>query len=186
MKFKDAQEWSVQKFDTNDFLSRIKEEDETMLQHLPILKRMNEKGFITTGSQAGRKSKGISVLNNKPYVMEERAFVEGFMPYKKAVSFLKNMNLNTNKNAVNVFISDNPKFLNCELDIPLTITTQNNKINIDTHMSLYLPINTLNLYKKEHNINLNENVLYIFCWDPVWNHCASNADGLFTDVLRNL
>jgi len=84
MKFKDAQTMAIHKFDTEDFLTRIKEEDETMLQHLPILKKMNEKGFITTQSQAGRKSGGI----NKPYVMEERAFVEGFMPYKKAVSFL--------------------------------------------------------------------------------------------------
>lgn len=50
---------AIHKFDTNDFLTRI---DETML---PILKRMNEKGFITTGSQAGRKSKGISFLNKE-------------------------------------------------------------------------------------------------------------------------
>ncbi len=182
MKFKDAQMMSIHKFDTDDFLTRIKEEDETMLQHLPILKRMNEKGFITTGSQAGRKSKGL----NKPYVMEERAFVEGFMPYKKAVNFLKNMNLYTDKNATNIFISNNPKFLKSELDIPLTITTQNNKTNINTHMSLSLPIHILNSYKKRNMINLSENVLYVFCWDPIWNRNASNVDGLFTDVLRNL
>jgi hypothetical protein len=183
MKFKDAQTMAIHKFDTNDFLTRIKEEDESMLKHLPILKTINEKGFITTCSQAGRKSKGI---NNKPYVMEERAFIEGFMPYKKAVNFLKNMNLYTDKNAVNIFISDNATFLKSELDIPLTITTQNNKTNIDTHMPLSLPINILNSYKKEHKINRNEHVLFVFCWDPIWNRNASNVDGLFTDVLRNL
>jgi hypothetical protein len=113
MIFKDAQMMAIHKFGSDDFLTRIKEEDESMLQHLPILKKMNEKGFITTGSQAGRKSKGISVLNNKPYVMEERAFVEGFMPYKKAVNFLKNMNLYSDKNATNVIA--NPKFLKSEL-----------------------------------------------------------------------
>jgi hypothetical protein len=96
------------------------------------------------------------------------------------------MNLNTNKNAVNVFISNNPQFLKSELDIPLTITTQNNKIEIETYMSLYLPNDHLNIYKREHNINLNEKVLFVFCWDPVWNHNASNVDGLFTDVLHNL
>jgi hypothetical protein len=186
MKFKDAQTMAIHKFDMNDFLTRIQEEDESMLQHLPILKKINEKGLITTGSQAGHWTKGISVLNNNPYVTEERAFIEGFMPYKKAVSFLKNMNLNTNKNAVNVFISDNPKFFKSELDIPLTITKQNNKTKIHTHMSLSLPIHVLNCYKKEHKINLSENVLFVFCWDPIWNRNASNADGLFTDVLRNL
>ncbi len=143
---------------------------------------INEKGLLTTGSQAGRKTKGISVINNKPYVMEERAYIEGFMPYKKAVSFLKNMNLHTDKNAVNII--DNPKFLKSELDIPLTITTQNNKTRIETHMSLSLPIHMLNLYKKEHKINRSENLLYVFCWDPIWNRNAST--GLFADVLRNL
>ena len=182
MKFKDAQTMAIHKFDTDDFLTRIKEEDETMLQHLPILKKMNEKGFITTSSQAGRKSGGV----NKPYVMEERAFVEGFMPYKKAVTFLKRMNLYTDKNATNVFIYDNTKFVKSELDIPLTITTQNNKTNIDTHMPLSFPIHHFNLYKKSNKINLSENVLYVFCWDPIWNRNASNVDGLFSDVLRNL
>jgi hypothetical protein len=61
MKFKDAQTMAIHKFYRNDFLTRIKE-DESMLQHLPILKKINEKGFITTGSQAGNLTKGISVL----------------------------------------------------------------------------------------------------------------------------
>ena len=94
------------------------------------------------------------------------------------------MNINTDKNAVNVFISENPKFFKSELDIPLTILTQNNKTNIETHMLLSLPIHTLNMFKKEHKINKGENVLYVFCWDPVWNRNAST--GLFADVLRNL
>ena len=184
MNFKEALQMAVHKFDRDDFLTRIKEEDDTMLKHLPILKKINEKGLLTTGSQAGRKQKGISVINNNHYVMEERAFVEGFMPYKTAVTFLTKMNLNTDKNAVNVFISENPKFFKSELDIPLTICTQNNKTNIETHMPLSLPIHTLNMFKKEHKINKGENVLYVFCWDPVWNRDAST--GLFADVLRNL
>jgi hypothetical protein len=180
MKFKDAQTMAMHKFDTEDFLTRIKEEDESMLQHLPILKKMNEKGFITTQSQAGRKSGGL----NKPYVTEERAFVQGFMPYKKAVTFLKRMNLYTNKNAINIM--DSSQFFKSELDIPLTITTQNNKTNIETHMSLSFPIHNFNLFKKEYKLNRSENVLYVFCWDPIWNRNASNIDGLFSDVLRNL
>jgi hypothetical protein len=180
MKFKDAQTMAIHNFDTDDFLTHIKEEDETMLQHLPILKRMNEKGFITHNSQAGRKSKSLNKLD----VTEERAFVDGFMPYKKAVTFLKKMNLYTDKNAINVI--DSPQFLKREFDIPLTITTQNNKTNIHTHMSLSIPREILNSYKREHKINKSENVVYIFCWDSIWNRNASNVDGLFTDVLHNL
>jgi hypothetical protein len=41
-------------------------------------------------------------------------------------------------------------------------------------------------YKKEHKINRAKNVLFVFWWDPIWNRNVSNADGLFTDVLRNL
>uniref|UniRef100_A0A6C0JJ36 Uncharacterized protein n=1 Tax=viral metagenome TaxID=1070528 RepID=A0A6C0JJ36_9ZZZZ len=186
MKFKDAQTYAIHKFDTDEFLNDIKEEDDTMLNHLPLLKKMNEKGFITHNSQAGSKTKGISVINNKPYLTEERAFIEGFMSYKQAVLFLKNMNLYTDKNAVNVYISDNPKFLNSELDVPLTITTQNNETKVETHMPLYLPINTINLFKKEHKINRNEDVLYVICWDPIWNRDASKKDGLFTDVFKHI
>ena len=186
MKFKEAQSMAIHNFDTDDFLTRIREEDDSMLKHLPILKKINEKGLLTTGSQAGRKQKGISFINNKPYVMEERAYIHGFMPYKNAVSFLKKMNLHTDKNAVNVFISENPKFFKSELDIPLTILTQNNKTNIETHMPLSLPIHILNMFKKSNKINLSENVLYVFCWDPVWNRSVSQEDGLFADVLRNL
>jgi hypothetical protein len=177
MKFKDAQKLAVHKFDTEAFLTRIKEEDDTMLKHLPLFKKMNEKGFITTGSQAGSKYIG------KTGISEERAFIEGFMPYKQAVLFLKNMNLYTDKSAVNVYISDNPNFLNSNLDIPLTIF---NKTKVETHMPLYLPINTINLLKKEHKINRNENVLYVFCWDPIWNRDASQKDGLFTDVFKHI
>jgi len=97
---------------------------------------------------------------------------------------VRNMNLYTDKNATNII--DNPKFLKSELDIPLTITTQNNKTHIETHMSLSLPIQIINSYKKEYKLNRSENVLYVFCWDPIWNRNASNIDGLFTDVLRNL
>ena len=68
MEFKEAHSMAIHKFDTDDFLTRIREEDDTMLKHLPILKKINEKGLLTTGSQAGSKYKGISIINNKPYV----------------------------------------------------------------------------------------------------------------------
>jgi len=177
MKFKDAQTYAIHKFDTDEFLNDIKEEDDTMLKHLPLLKKMNEKGFITHNSQAGSKYIG------KAGVTEERAFINGFMPYKQAVLFLKNMNLYTDKSAVNVYISDNPNFLNSELNIPLTIY---NKTKVETHMPLYLPIITINLLKKQHKINRNEDVLYVFCWDPIWNRDASQKDGLFTDVFKHI
>jgi hypothetical protein len=81
MKFKDAQSMAIHKFNTDDFLTRIKEEDDSMLKHLPILKLINEKGLLTTGSQAGRKTKGISVINNKPYVTPILCLIKRQYPF---------------------------------------------------------------------------------------------------------
>lgn len=60
MKFQDAQKKSVKMISSKDFIERVKEEDETMLEHMPSLKDMNKQGFLTVNSQAGRKEKGIS------------------------------------------------------------------------------------------------------------------------------
>ena len=53
-------------------------------------------------------------------------------------------------------------------------------------MPLYLPIQQVNSFKKEHKINQDENVLFVFCWDPIWNRNASAKDGLFTDVFKHI
>ena len=73
MKFAEAQKKAVDLFETEAFLQRIKEEDATMLKHLPLLQKMNKHGFLTVESQAGNRSKG------KGYEILERAYVVGFM-----------------------------------------------------------------------------------------------------------
>ena len=56
MKFNAAQKKAVIKFDDPQFIANIKEEDPTMVKHLDILKKINENGYLTKNSQAGRKS----------------------------------------------------------------------------------------------------------------------------------
>jgi hypothetical protein len=42
MKFKDAVTYAVKNFSSVTFINRIKEEDDTMLKHLNILKEINK------------------------------------------------------------------------------------------------------------------------------------------------
>jgi hypothetical protein len=53
-------------------------------------------------------------------------------------------------------------------------------------MSTALPANVWDFYRKEAHIDKSEKVVYVFCWDPLWNRGAAGAKGLFTEVLKVL
>jgi len=167
MKFNSAQKKALIKFDNPEFIENIKEEDSTMVKHLDILKQINECGYLTTNSQAGRKIPTIY----------ERAYILGFMLKKDAIQFIKNMNIETDKNAlyVSISIDADPK-----LDIPLTLENQ----KVITHMSTSVPRRIWENERKQ--LDLDDDIIYIFCWDPKWNRNASSKMGLFTDVLKIL
>jgi hypothetical protein len=168
MKFNAAQKKAIIKFDDPEFIKNIKEEDPTMVKHLNILKKINENGYLTKNSQAGRKSNEY-----------ERAYIQGFMMKKDAIEFLKRMNIETDKNAIYVSINEKEPIFN----IPLTIE-KNNKWEVVTHMSTTVPLRIWNQERKY--LNLDKDVVYIFCWDPKWNRNASSKTGLFIDVLKIL
>jgi len=168
MKFNAAQKNAVSMFDNPEFIANIKEEDPTMVKHLDILKKINENGYLTKNSQAGRKSNQY-----------ERAYIQGFMTKPRAIEFLKRMNIETDKNAIYVSINEKEPIF----DIPLTIE-KNKKWEVVTHMSTTIPLRIWNQERKY--LNLDANIVYIFCWDPKWNRNASNKNGLFTDVLNIL
>jgi hypothetical protein len=170
MKFNAAQKKAIIKFDDPEFIKNIKEEDPTMVKHLDILKEINKYGYLTKNSQAGRKSNEY-----------ERAYIQGFMMKKNAIEFLKRMNINTDKNAIYVSVSNNN--IESSFDIPLTIE-KNNKWEVVTHMSTTVPLRIWDQERKY--LNLDKDVVYIFCWDPKWNRNASTKTGLFTDVLKIL
>ena len=167
MKFNAAQKKAVSMFDNPEFIANIKEEDPTMVKHLYILKKINQYGYLTTNSQAGRKTNEY-----------ERAYIQGFMMKTHAIEFLKRMNIETDKNAIYVSINEKEPIF----DIPLTIE-KNQKWEVVTHMSTTLPVRIWNQERKY--LNLDDGV-YIFCWDPKWIRNASSKNGLFTDVLNVL
>ena len=168
MKFNAAQKKAVTKFDDPEFIANIKQEDPTMIKYLDILKKINENGYLTKNSQAGRKSNEY-----------ERAYIQGFMMKNHAIEFMKRMNIETDKNAIYVSINEKEPLFN----IPLTIQNKN-KWEVVTHMSTTVPLRIWNQERKY--LNLDKDVVYIFCWDPKWNRNASSKTGLFTDVLKIL
>jgi len=170
MKFNAAQKKAVEKFDDPEFIANIKEEDPTMVKHLDILKKINENGYLTKNSQAGRKSNEY-----------ERAYIQGFMTKTRAIEFLKRMNIKTDKNAIYVSINEKEPLF----DIPLTIEKIKGKWEVVTHMSTTLPLRIWDQERKHLNLD-DDNIVYIFCWDPKWNRNASNKNGLFTEVLNIL
>jgi hypothetical protein len=182
MKFTEALKKSVNMFSDTTFKKRIEEEDATMLKHLPILQKINRLGYLTTESQAGKKSSGKSYIDGKPYVIQERSYISGFMLESKAVDFIKNMGLHTDKNAVYVPYCNDSLYLPSNLDIPLTITIKGGKTEINTHGSLTLPESAWNFFRKQAHINKSEKIVYIFCWDSKWNRPGA----LFADVVKML
>jgi hypothetical protein len=146
MKFKYAVLDAVKTLASDAFIKRIKEEDDTMLKHLTILKEINKYGFITNNSQTGNKN------TKESYEINQRAYISGFMLESMAQHFIKNMNLYTDKGAIYIPICDT---IPSNLDIPLTITKINGEIKIDTHMSSALPFSVWDSYRKQLHINKN-------------------------------
>ena len=185
MKFKLAKKYALQRIASDDFKKNIEDEDPNMVKFIPIFLEMNQLDFLTTNSQAGHSHKGKSVFTGKEYILSERAYLEGFLPEAKAERFIKEIALHTDKNAI--FIPSCKELdISSKLDIPLTITESAGKQEINTHMSTAVPSSLTDMLRKQLKLNKSEKVVYIFCWDTIWNRLASKKNGLFTDVIRIL
>jgi hypothetical protein len=186
MKFLDAKRAAVTNFSNPEFIQRIREEDSSMVKNLPILKAINQHGYLTTESQAGRFRKGKSVFDGKHYEISERAYICGFMLEKDAALFIKRMGLYTDKNAIYIPITSDDTYLPPSLDIPLTTTKKAGQQTVDTHMSAARPKRIIELELKQIRLNKSEKAVFVECWDTHWNRLATGKEGLFTDVLRIL
>lgn len=186
MKFREALKESIKHLTSSEFRNRVKEEDERMLTEINSLTEINKKGFLTNNSQSGRQEKGKHYIDKKPLTINERAYLSGFMLKPKAVSFLRDIHLHTDKMAFAVPVAKCEINIPTELDIPLTITKHAGKEEVTTHMSLAIPQEFMDFQLKESKLNKTEPIVYIFCFDPEWNRYCSDKDGLFTNILRLL
>lgn len=185
MKFGKAKETQLKMMSSKEFLQRILEEDPSMVKNLPILQKINAKGYLTIESQAGRKSNGKSVKTGLAFVMHERAYLSGFMPTVLAEMFVKKFNLSSSLCAVHV-PSCHELDVNAKLDLPITYHTDRNGSFVDTHMSMAIPKQVEMQWKKQLHIDKTEKTSQIFCYDPEWNRPAFSSNGLFTKVFKVL
>lgn len=173
MKFEQATILALKKFNSKEFENRITLEDPKMTKEIPILRKINENGFLTFESQAGNFQKGL---------LSERAYILGFMQREKAISFLRKMSLSTDKNAICIIPVPNDTEIDPNMDIPLSIY----KNEIFTYMSTVLPESEYHDNNRK-SLKLNKkDIVMIFCWDGKWNRYASGKNGLFTNVLSIL
>jgi hypothetical protein len=187
MKFKEAVKRAVDMFENDrEFLERITIEDPTMAKQLPILKQINQLGFLTTESQAGLKRKGKSSIDSKGYELYERAYISGFMKEEEAANFIKKMALHTDKNAIFVPKCSDAVAIPADLDIPLTTSKAKGKISVVTHASTAIPQSVEDMFRKGVKLNRTEKAVFILCWDPEFNRLASGKNGLFRDILKCL
>jgi len=182
MKFPAAVRKSVKHLSSEKFKKRVMSEDPTMWKHVGILKEINQQGYITSDSQAGKHLKPTA-----EYDMWEKAYIFGFMLESKAGAFIQQMSMHTDKLAQVIHYSKEPGLYDNmprALDIPLTI----NKVdeNVQTHMSNLVPFEIWDKRRKELSIDASEKIVYVMCYDLQWNRNASEPGGLFKDVLRIL
>lgn len=173
-------------FNSAEFIERIREEDPRMLRHLPMLQKINARGYLTLNSQSGQLQKGISIFTKKPFENHERAYLLGYLEEAKAVEFLKKISTQTDKNAIFVPVCDGSLKIPSALDIPLTYTKSQGITEIHTHMSSALPKETAEFFRKQAHLDKSVKAVFVLCWDPLWNRNASGRNGLFTDVLHSL
>ena len=106
------------------------------------------------------------------------------MKKDNAEKFIKEMGIYTDKNALFTPICSDDISIPASLDIPLTITIQQDKTEVSTHTSSVISKSYADMLRKQVKLNKSEDVVYIFCWDTKWCRNASNKNGLFTDILK--
>ena len=180
MKFQEIIKQQLKLFDSNDFIKDRESEDETMLKHLEILKEINKNGFITTNSQAGNRHK-TDLIDH-----QERSYLTGFMREKDAILFIKKMGIYTDKVVAEICETDISPI--CRIPVTILKYLKTDKISIETKIDFQLSKNKLKNELKHLNIELNkdEKIVWLECYDPIWLRNASDKDGLFSQVLYYL
>ncbi len=151
---------------------------------IELFARMCEAGFLTKDSQEGAVTRGRHYLTGKPYVMQERAYVMGFMALTAVPEFVTRVNATGMIVYTAVIVPDNEPFLPASTDIPMTMVDG----KVVTRMSTGLPVAVFKQQMKQAGIDATERskLAYIVCFDSKWSRKGRNRGGLFGIVLAAL
>lgn len=169
MKFKDALQKTFSQFNSPEFIKTIK--NKSIIPYLPLLQQITSYGFLPVEYQAG-------IARKEQTVIRERAYLTGFMTERQAESFITNMSVYTDKVAIVVSIVKHVDL--CE--IPLTLKISGKNIEITNRVFTQMFEDDYKGYCEELQISIKEPLVYLFCWDPLWDRNASSPEGLFTQL----
>jgi hypothetical protein len=188
MKFEDAQKFMIKYLSSSKFANR--EDAQTTLSSLSLITDMVKHGFITENSQEGVQIKGKKYITNEPFVINERAYVCGFMREFDGELFMRLFSSKSDKVCLiipRLNIQESDINFDKNKNIPLTVSIKSdNKYKVYTSQTTWLPAFIYDLKKQHVKLNKSEKVVYILCYDPLYNRKASSKNGLHNDILKIL
>lgn len=199
--FDESRRKAIAVFKSPAFRKLIREEDPNMLPYIPKFIQMATLGYLTVESQKGHSESGVSPppLPPRPYNIEQRSYICGWMETTRAFHFFYLFNQNDGQ-CVSVvhFIEgedvDRQSFT--ELGIPVTGQKVGNRGREEyvTKLHFVIPYEI-----KRHELSSivgNKHFLssikydkfvteakykFVICWDAVWKR-----NTLFKNVIRTL
>jgi hypothetical protein len=131
-----------------------------------LLRQIHTCGFLTVEQQEGIKKNTI----------HERAYVTGIMLESVAEKFITYMSLYTDKTVLCTPIS----YWIRPMGVPVQVETK--KMNVTKELYTELPEELFEEWCEEVGVSVSEPVVFLTCWDPLWNRNASEPLGLFYQI----
>lgn len=194
MTFSIAKQNMLKYLDSDNFKKR--EDADDTISSIPLLKKIISFDLITFNSQEGTIKNGYNEQSKKYYIIEERAYVIGFMKTNKAYEFINMINSKTDKIAFIISINTSKKFskrfMDGTLKVPnITVTTsgsskRKNDIKLKPFTNIYtvLPKSILDQDKKTVGVNKINDIECVVCIDTKYGRSARSTDGLYTDIIK--
>ena len=193
--FKNAQQKMITHIASSEFKKR--EDAQTTLKSIPILKKIIKYGYLTDSSQEGMIESGYNKKTKKKYFINERAYVVGFMKKKYSRKFVDWINVNTNKISL-IIVNDSSKSFEKKFydegnhdgisTIPVTIQGNTEKrLTPVTNIHLILPSKIIKFQLEQVSLTKSDDVDYVACIDPQYGLRADDkSNGLYKCIIEGL
>ena len=110
--------------------------------------------------------------------VHERAYVTGFMLESLAEHFLPYVTLYTDKTAIFTPVVE---YMH-QFGTPTRVEYKDKKMTITNVIENEIDEYVFDEYIQEAKLSFHEPIVYITCWDPMWNRNATDKTGLFYQV----
>lgn len=158
---------------------------------IAALLKINTAGLLTYAASPGKNKEPIITgsSSDKTEIGSERANIGGFMRSDRAKVFVEWINCNTDKVAyIPIYVKTTKSFNTTnEMPIPLTVIHEPNGLKVPFfYASLYITVNTEKANRAETHLSMDENVISVSIFDPVYGRHAWVRGGLINDILAGL